>query len=196
MSLVLFYDLETTGLPKPGNDPLQQPGIVQIGAAMVDTAAWDNSDGIVDTFNELVNPELAPDRFEPGAVKVTGLGWNEVQHAASFFTVGAEFAKFALGAEYLSGYNVIDFDNKILDWQLRRYGMEHHFPWPPRHVDIMDQAKATGRWMGALGPKGPKLTVLYQDLFGEKLEGAHDALADIKATVRCARDIAPHAFGG
>ena len=33
--------------------------------------------------------------------------------------------------------------------------------------------------------KWPKLQELYVKLFNEKFEGAHDALADIEATVKC-----------
>ncbi|MEE8606743.1 MAG: 3'-5' exonuclease, partial [Nitrospiraceae bacterium] len=130
--MIIFYDLETTGLPKAGNDPLRQPGIVQIGACRVDTKLWSDtlndkgdimvraSDGIVEEFNMFVNPELLPDRFEPGAVKVNGITWNDAQDKPSFFTVGEDFAKFCVGAEVMSGYNHINFDNKILMWQLLR----------------------------------------------------------------------------
>lgn len=186
--MILFYDLETTGLPKAGDDPLKQPGIVQIGAALVDPDEWSRGDdGIIKEFDQKVNPELLPERFEPGAVRVTGIGWNEAQPFPSFFTVGADFANFVRGAKVMSGYNMIDFDNKILMWQLLRYGMEFNFPWPPRHVDVAVLAKASGRYMGKRGPKFPKLVELYQDVAGKKLEGAHDALADIRATVHVAR---------
>lgn len=186
--MIIFYDLETTGLPRAGDDPLLQPGIVQIGACIVDPTAWQHDDdGIKDEFNEKINPELMPDRFEPGAVRVHGLDWNACQPFPSFFTVGADFAKFSVGAEIRSGYNVVDFDDKILMWQLRRYGMEFNYPWSPRVVDVAKLAKESGRYMGKRGPKFPKLIELYQDVTGERLEGAHDALADIRATVRVAR---------
>lgn len=191
---ILFYDLETTGLPKPGNDPLKQPGIVQIGAALVDPKLWAHNDGIVATFDQKVNPELLPDRFEPGAVRVTGIDWNAAQPFPSFFTVGADFAKFVNGADIFSGYNMIDFDNKILMWQLLRYGMEFNFPWPPVHIDVAVLAKASGRYMGKRGPKFPKLVELYQDVAGKKLEGAHDALVDIRATVHVARALFSRGF--
>ncbi len=176
--MILFYDLETTGLPKAGDNPLNQPGIVQIGAVLVDPDSWK----IEDTFNMKVNPELLPDRFEPGAVRVHGITWNDAQQYPSFFTVGEEFAKFCVGATIRSGYNIVDFDDKILQWQLRRYAMECHYPWAPRVVDVAKLAKASGRYIGKRGPKFPKLTELYQDVAGKKLEGAHDALADIQAT--------------
>lgn len=180
---ILFYDLETTGLPKPGDDPLKQPGIVQIGAVLVDPKTWE----VTDTFNERINPEFLPDRFEPGAVRVHGITWNDAQQYPSFFTVGEQFAKFSVGATIRSGYNIIDFDDKILMWQLRRYAMEMHYPWAPRAVDVAKLAKASGRYIGKRGPKFPKLIELYQDVTGKKLEGAHDALADVEATHTVAR---------
>jgi DNA polymerase III epsilon subunit-like protein len=193
--MILFYDLETTGLPKPGDDPLRQPGIVQIGAALVDPDVWEfDNDGIEDEFNMLVNPELLPDRFEPGAVKVNGISWNDAQAHPSFFTVGEEFAKFCIGAHIRSGYNIIDFDDKILMWQLRRYGMEFNYPWAPTVVDVAKLAKASGRYIGKKGPKFPKLVELYADVTGSKLEGAHDAMHDIRATVRVARILFAQGF--
>lgn len=193
--MILFYDLETTGLPKAGDDPLRQPGIVQIGAALVDPTAWDkDDDGIQDEFNMHVNPELMPDRFEPGAVRVNGISWNDCQDKPSFFTVGEEFAKFSIGAHTRSGYNIIDFDDKILMWQLRRYGMEFNFPWSPTVVDVAKLAKASGRYVGKKGPKFPKLVELYADVTGTKLTGAHDAMYDIRATVRVARILFAQGF--
>jgi len=38
---------------------------------------------------------------------------------------------------------------------------------------------------GPYGFKYPKLTELHQKLFNTRFDGAHDALADITATVKC-----------
>ena len=38
---------------------------------------------------------------------------------------------------------------------------------------------------GKQGFKSPKLSELHQVMFGEGFENAHDALADVRATVRC-----------
>jgi DNA polymerase III epsilon subunit-like protein len=179
---ILFYDLETTGLP---HGP-RMPGICQIGAVLVDPTGWDvDSDGIIDTFEKLVNPELPLDLWEAGAMKVTGITPETVEASPSFFSVGKEFADFACGADIMSGYNFIDFDNPILAAALERYGMEYHFPWPPKHIDVAHIAKSSGRWMGKRGPKFPKLTVLYEELTGKKLVGAHGALADATAAMYC-----------
>jgi DNA polymerase III epsilon subunit-like protein len=179
---ILFYDLETTGLP---HGP-RQPGICQIGAVIVDPSAWSvGKIGIVDEFEKLVNPELPHEMWEAGAMKVTGITPETVADAPSFFSIGKEFAAFAVGCEIMSGYNFIDFDNPILAAALSRYGMEYNFPWPPKHVDVAHTAKATGRWQGKRGPKFPKLTLLYEELTGEKLVGAHGALADARASAYC-----------
>lgn len=206
MSIVLFYDLETTGLPKRGDDPLIQPGIIEIGAVLVDTDEWDKpyegsltktTDrvlGIFKTFEMKVNPELPRERWEPGASKANGVYFGDRDDCPSFFTAGRSFAQFAVGAEYVSGYNIVGFDNKILMWQLLRYGMQFHFPWPPNHVDVMDLAKKSGQHAGARGAKAPKLINLYAEMAGEPLKDAHTALADIRATVFCAKGLANGAF--
>lgn len=193
--IAIFYDLETTGLPRRGDDPMNQPGIIQIAGAYVDTELWEkDSDGILKTFDQMCNPELPHDRWEAGAIKMHGVQPQDVEGCPSFFTVGADFARFCVGAIFMSGFNIVGFDNKVLQWQLRRYGMEMNFPWPPRHVDIMDIAKRSGKYVGKRGPKAPKLVELYEELAGKKLEGAHNAAADTAATVFCGSKIARREF--
>ena len=176
--MITVYDLETTGLPKPGET--RTPGIIQVAALKYD---FDGNE--IGSFNERVNPELLPNEWEDGAIKVTGIGPNNVQKEwPSFFSVARKFAHFVEGSKVLCGYNIIGFDDGILFNQLCRYGYEKHFPWPIRRIDVMDVSKAYNTMVGKKGNKRPKLTEIYEQLFQEKMQNAHDALADVRGTAR------------
>jgi DNA polymerase III epsilon subunit-like protein len=171
--MICFIDKETTGLLKPGNDFIVQPGIVQIAAIRWHLGAMG------DEFNELVNPET---KFEEQATKTHGINADMVQDKPTFFALFPRFAQFVLGCDTWAGYN-IQFDKKVLAFQLERYGFERNFPWPPKEIDVMKLANLHMEMQGKRGTKNPTLGEIYEELFGESFK-AHDALADIKATVR------------
>lgn len=181
--MIVVYDLETTGLLNPARSDL--PGIIQIGAVKYDA---DGNELAV--FNERVNPELPTGDWEEGAIKVTGIGPNDVgSDWPSFFAVFPRFADFVHGAKVLSGYNILGYDDDVLYNNLVRYGFEKHFPWPRIRLDVMNLAKAHHNAQGKRGNKRPRLGEIYKELFGEELEGWHDALADVRGTARVGFEI-------
>jgi len=190
--MICVYDLETTGLPNMLRKDL--PGIIQIGAILYDADGTE-----VDVFNTRVNPELPDKDWEQGAIKVTGIGPKEVEPDwPSFFSVFPAFADFVARAKVLCGYNICGFDDDVLYNQLVRYGFEKNFPWPRQRLDVMDIAKrdyaqnrsADLNHKGQRGNRAPKLTTLYFELFETPLDGAHDALNDVRGTARVAFEIA------
>ena len=177
--MIIIYDLETTGFTNQYSDnPDDQPGIVQIGAVK-----YDNDMNLVAEFDALVNPELVnPSKWTEDAMEVNNIRPEDVVDAPTFFSVLPRFAEFCRGGEYWLGYNHIEFDNVVLDWQLKRYGFSHHFPWPLTHIDIMLIASEEMNMRGKRGRKNPKLGEIYQELFEKELEGAHNALLDVLGT--------------
>ena len=165
---MIIMDLETTGLIRPGKDHL--PGITQIGAIKYDA-----------DFNELavferdINPEIIPEEWEAGAIKLRGIGPAETAGFQTFFAVFFVFAEFVRGAKIWAGHNINGFDTVVLSNQLVRYGFDHHFPWPVHHLDTMRMV------MNDYG-KRKKLGDVYKDITGKKIENAHEALSDIRAT--------------
>ncbi len=163
-------DLETTGLDVGG----ARPGITQIAAVKFDcpeTFQWLH-------FNEMVNPELPPNEiWHPKAIAATGITPEMVAGSPTFFEVLPRFAEFVLGCDTWAGFNT-PFDVRILTINLERYGFVHHFPWPFHHIDVMPMAKAA---MGV--SKGFKLTDCYEWTTGKVLDGAHDAMVDVQATI-------------
>lgn len=178
--MICFIDFETTGLVKPGNDFMVQPGITQIGAVRVDDSFTRREPApLRGEFSMLVNPEK---QIEEVAAKMTGINNEKVANEPTFFSVFPAFAEFALGCDTWAGYNT-KFDRDVLAFQLQRYGFERNFPWPVHELDVMKLASDHMAMQGKRGTKRPKLTEIYQELFGESFS-AHDALSDIKATVR------------
>jgi DNA polymerase-3 subunit epsilon len=177
---VLVIDFETTGIVKDGNsDFLAQPGIVQIGAVLIGQAPGRDTLEMLTEFNTLINPEIA--QWEPGAMKVHGLTPEKVASKPTFFEIFPKLAEFAKGCDAWVGYNN-KFDKDVLWYQLLRYGFERHFPWPPHDIDIMKIASAKLNIQGKRGQKWPKLVDAYRETFGRDYSGAHDAMADVRAT--------------
>ena len=179
--MIVFYDLETTGLINPHRD---LPGIIQIAAVKVD-----NLGEIIDTFNMAVDPEINPHDWEKGAIRTTGVGPDQIRERPTLFTVLPLFAQFMVGTKVLAGYNILGFDDIVLDKNLKRYAFDRCFPWPPKRLDVMDVAVQHMNMQGKRGAKRPKLEEVYESTFGEKFDDAHDALADVLATAKVGLEI-------
>lgn len=194
--MIFLCDFETTGLVKDGvTDFLVQPGITQIGVVVLADAEGDGGSGRggfdpyaeVANFKTLVNPEISEQRWEAGAIKITGIGPEQVKDAPTFFAVFDKFAELAQSCDTWSGYNT-KFDKDILWHQLLRYGFERSFPWPRLDLDVMKLASEHMAMQGKRGTKRPKLIEIYEHLFNESFD-AHDALEDIRATARVLREL-------
>lgn len=171
--MMTVLDFETTGLVRAGRDHL--PGITQIGAIRLNAELEET-----DSFTIDVNPELPPEEWEEGAIKLRGIGPGDLDNEPTFFAAFWPFAKFVRGSVIWCGHNINGFDTKVLHNNLVRYGFQHHFPWPTYHIDTMDLVK---KEYG----KRRKLGDVYQDITGQKLVGAHEALPDIRATATILR---------
>lgn len=183
MSLFLFYDTETTGMPdfgQPSEAP-HQPHIVQLGAMLVDPASRD----IVASLDLTVKPDgwIIPDE----AAAVHGIttehalrvGVDENLAVAAFIGMWRQAVKRV-------GHNE-SFDARILRIALKRLGFEDG----PALADVWKAAEAecTMKLTTPIcripstrgsGFKWPKLTEAYEHLFGRPMEGAHKALTDAR----------------
>lgn len=173
--MILCCDTETTGLLKGTRDFFGQPGIVQLAAVKLDPLTLAE----VDSFNLLINPEIG--KWDKEAIETHGIMPDMVKDAPTFFEAGRAFAEFTLGCHTFGGYNC-KFDKDVIWWQLLRYGLEKNFPWPLHEVDVMKRASKIMEVQGKRGTKYPTLGEAYKYCFGSDFEGAHDALADIRAT--------------
>ncbi|MFH0756579.1 MAG: DNA polymerase III subunit alpha [Bacteroidota bacterium] len=181
--MFIIFDTETTGLPKRDNAPINEvdnwPRVVQI--------AWQVHDenGALTGHNNLL---IRPDGFEIpySAEKVHGISTEKAKsqglplgEALSIFNDSLDHARV------LVGHN-INFDINALGAEFVRSGLETSF-LDKKQVCTMrsstEYLKLTGGRGGKFKP--PKLMELYEYLFEEQFQHAHDAAADVEATAMC-----------
>lgn len=184
---VLAADTETTGLPNfrlPADD-LSQPRMIQIAAKLYDVERQ--------CARSLVSL-IKPDGWEMDDVLAEKLG-NGLIHSRleaegrPVAEVLAEYSAMVDEADLFVAYGCA-FDLKILRGELRRAGLPDRYGDLPNFC-VMRAATplckmAPTEAMLASGrkwSKTPKLIEAFEILLGRKLEGAHDALADLDATV-------------
>jgi DNA polymerase III epsilon subunit-like protein len=182
--MILFFDTETTGFVRkniPHNDPMQAR-CCQIAALLTDL------DGnVVEEFNHIIKPDgwSIPDRVAE-IHGITNAIANEqgVPIAVALDKMGPMHDKSTLCVAHN-----FDFDNQMMEIESFCYPK---FTWRPIKSACTMRA-ATNHCAiphGRGGYKWPKLTELCSKLFGEleaqkfSLE-AHDAMADIRMTMRC-----------
>lgn len=178
---MIVLDFETTGLISPNRNWDRQPGITQIGAVKLDADLNE-----VGHYSTLINPELAAAAWSKESIEVTGIKPEHVLGSPTLFAAMPEFFGFVLGAQQWAGWNT-HFDQRVLAYQLERYGFEFNFPWPPYTIDVMKVTTNVLEMKGRRGMKHPKLSEAYEQVMGAPMQDAHDALADVRATAAIMR---------
>jgi DNA polymerase III epsilon subunit-like protein len=181
----LFFDTETTGLPKSrdarNHDVDNWPRLVQLSWLLV------GQDGCV-VRNRLVIPwgfEIPAE-----ATKVHGVtNAMAAEEGISIKEAMMEFMVAAEMADLLIGHGVY-FDKSVVGAELIRMDMEAAYEIfkGVKRFDTMQKSTKICKLPHANGRKGykwPKLQELHKHLFGVEFEDAHDAYADVQATVRC-----------
>lgn len=165
---LLFFDTETTGFAKNG----VQPRIIQIAWCVCDLEG-----NILSEHGFLIKP----DEWEVPQEKF----WIDNGHSTERCeNLGARLPIVLnnfisdiqlFNISFFMAHN-IDFDAPVLSSEMIRYEFA-----TGRKMKLICTMKSTSHLFG----KWPKLQQLHKFLFGEEFLGAHDALDDIKATVRC-----------
>lgn len=155
---VVFFDIESTGLN------VLQDRIVQIALIKLFS---DGRPSVEKSF--LVNP-LIPISVE--AMHIHGITPDMVKDAPTFEAVSAEIFEFIQDSD-LGGYNSDRFDLPLLTEELARYGLD---------LDMDDRITIdVQKIFYKMEPR--TLKAAYQFYCDKELEGAHDALVDVRATV-------------
>jgi DNA polymerase III subunit epsilon len=154
---IVFFDLETTGVD------LFNDRIVQIGAVKI------NPDGTKEEWNQLVNPQMPI----PGVVTdIHGITDEMVKNEPTLGDLTEKLSSFFDEVD-LGGYNIKNFDVPVLMAEFNRIGLA---------LDLEGVKYADS--MAIFRVKEPRtLTAAYQKYCGKELVDAHDAIADIRATV-------------
>jgi len=154
----IFFDLETTGVSTTTDR------ILQIGAIKV------LPDGTEEVKNVLINPTIP---IPAGASAVHGIYEADIADKPTFRQIAKSFAGWLSGCD-LAGYNSDNFDVPMLIEEFARCGIE--FPEPDtRFLDVLKIERLVN---------GHTLGSTYKRYTGEELDGAHDALIDIYATMK------------
>lgn len=183
----LFFDTETSGLPlfrEPSDDP-RQPHLMQLAAILA------HPDGTeVETFSTIVKP-YAGCSVHPEAFKAHGISLERAMDEGIDGGVAMDaFLALVERADRVVGHNV-PFDKRIMRIHATR---SHRMKWdcPVPHFCTMRAATPilnlppTAKMVAAgfNRAKSANLGECIEYFFDEQLEGAHDALVDVRACKR------------
>ena len=177
---ILFFDTETTGLPKNWKAPVEQldnwPRLVQI--------AWQvyNSNGdLLEEHEYVIKPIGFTIPSEASAVhKITTE--KALETGVDLLTILKVFSSSVKSCGLMVAHNY-SYDYNIMGSELLRNGLENSLK-DKEHICTVKASTEFCKIPGPYGYKWPKLEELYDILFGESFN-AHNALDDIKATARC-----------
>lgn len=179
--MYLFFDTETTGLPRNWKAPITDlnnwPRLVQLAYLLFDEAGNQISEG-----DFIIKPEGFT--IPVDASRVHGISTERAQREGQpIITVLDHFDSLIEQANYLVAHNM-SFDEKIVGAEFLRNGM-------PNMIDskkkICTMLKTTNFCAinGPYGYKWPKLSELHYKLFKTNFEEAHNAAVDITVTAKC-----------
>jgi DNA polymerase III subunit epsilon len=176
---ICVWDTETTGFSTRWGDLSQQPYIIQFAAIEAEYHQGEYRE--LSRHNILIKPPIS---IPFGASQVNGIYDKDVANSLSMEAHMENIITVLNRADIVSGHN-IEYDEEILSYELARLGRKWDYA-PNKTLCTMrtstDYCKLQGRWFSY---KPPKLSELHRHLFGEYFEGAHDAIVDVEATMRC-----------
>ena len=179
--MYLFFDTETTGLPRnwkaPVTDLNNWPRMVQLAFLLCDPDGNEISGG-----DYIVKPEGY--RIPADASRVHGITTERaLLEGQPLREVLEVFNSLIPQAGSLVAHN-ISFDEKIIGAEFLRCHMPNSLNGK-RKICTMESTTSFCAINGPYGYKWPKLSELHYKLFRTGFDEAHNAAADIKATVKC-----------
>ncbi len=179
--MYLFFDTETTGLPRnwkaPVTDLNNWPRLVQLAFLYFDRYGNKISGG-----DFIVRPEGFS--IPADASRIHGISTERaLQEGKPLLTVLQEFQSLIGQAEVLVAHN-ISFDEKIVGAEFLRKGLPNTIP-SKRKICTMESTTNFCAISGPNGYKWPKLSELHYKLFRTGFDEAHNAAVDITATAKC-----------
>ncbi len=179
--MYLFFDTETTGLPKlyqaPVTDLDNWPRLVQIAWVLSDAHGKELA-----KHESIIKPEgfLIPEQ----ASKVHGISTEQAEEEGVALETALDQFIWALKqSESLVAHN-IKFDEKIIGAELIRKEFNHQL-LNINKICTMHASTDYCQLPGKYGYKWPRLNELHQKLFDKDFKNAHNALADVEAMVKC-----------
>lgn len=179
--MYLFFDTETSGLPQDGGQ------LMQLGAILTDGDLRE-----LDVFDTLVQVPVQtavhPKAFEAHGLTVARVNAEGRAAPAAL----ARFSEMAARARAALAYNN-KFDLAIMDAMYKMHGLPNPLPALPQRclmTEMTPRARIPGKFKGTF--KWPKLQEAHMFCTGRAFDGAHDALADVRASIEVFRWLLAH----
>lgn len=179
--MYLFFDTETTGLPRnwkaPVSDFSNWPRLVQLAYLY-----YDANGNLIDSKNHIILPEGFT--IPTDASKIHGITTEiALQKGNPINSVLKQFHTLITSASFLVAHNM-SFDEKIVGCEFLRNKMQNLIP-SKRRICTMVSTTDFCSLPGNYGYKWPKLSELHYKLFNTGFDEAHNAAVDITATAKC-----------
>lgn len=180
----LFFDTETTGVPKnyqaPITDLLNWPRMIELGFLVF------NEQG-EETFRYEAIIKPVGFTIPEEASRIHGISTERaLAEGIPLIDALTTFSEHMLACEIISAHN-LSFDEKIIGAEYLRANLSEA-PTKFAQKKQICTMKASTEYCKIPGRYGsfkwPNLQELHTKLFGVKFEGAHGALADIQAAAR------------
>ena len=179
--MILFFDTETTGLPRNWNAPVTQinnwPRMVQL--------AWlqyDSQGNLITEGNRIVKP--VGFRIPNKAAAVHGITTRyALKNGFDLSSVLTEFSQLIDRSNVLIAHNM-NFDEKIVGAEYIRLGSKSSL-FDSKRICTMKTTTDLCKIPGNYGYKWPTLSELHRFLFGSDFKDAHDASVDVQTCAKC-----------
>lgn len=178
----LFFDVETTGLPRKHN------GVYLYSSARIVQISWFITD-IGGNLIKLQDRIICPSGYTipEESVKIHRItNARAMTEGYPIKDVLYEISRDIINIKTIVGHN-LEFDMGCLEAELKRACIDTSFLKKKECICTMksstDYCKLQPIIKGKY--KWPKLEELHERLFGSKFEDAHDAKVDVEATIKC-----------
>jgi DNA polymerase III epsilon subunit-like protein len=181
----IAFDFETSGLPK-GRKPVTRETLGQYDtcrAVSLSAARFSSKGRLVDTFDAMILP--TDFTISPGSIAIHGITEDMARsRGRPFLQVFTDFMTF-IGprTKTIVAHNA-KFDVSVLRSEMLRHGID------PSLIDELN-FRCTLELYRERFLKPIRLGVLYEEIFGEQFENAHNSLADC---IACGR-VYPYVIG-
>jgi len=179
--MYLFFDTETTGLPKSWKAPVSDldnwPRMIQLAYLLSDSEGNKMAGG-----DFIIKPVgfTIPDE----AARIHGISTDRAEREGKDLkAVLSEFQMAVDRATYLVAHNM-SFDEKIVGAEFLRNKLQNGVQ-AKRRICTMQSSTNYCALPGPYGYKWPKLEELHQKLFQKGFDEAHNAAADVSAMTKC-----------
>lgn len=180
--MYLIFDTETTGFPSAKlapNDP-KQARIVQLAFVLLDEHLNERT-----AYSTLVKPN-GKWEVSSGAQSVHGISTKDCDKFGAPIDVVMDVFHAAYEASSKRVAHNIAFDKQLINIEMHCVDGVCPYTWDGNTHCTMELMTAICKLpptRGRAGYKWPKLSEAYQYVTGQELQGAHDALADVRGCI-------------